>query len=161
MNAYMSNKALLQPGASDDRACILLSFQKCLSMSQVCFITTSPNIYSAFCGLVTEHFTVYIELSDSHNDSRKLGVSSLLHLQLRTQAQTGQVLTAPGFVIWGKTWAPISWPYILCPFQSPKLWNIRAEKMAGWRTSVPTVINHQPIWRHFSVSCSHMWELSG
>lgn len=57
MNAYLSNEKVCQElGASDDRACILFSFQKRLSLSQNYFITTSTDICDIFCGLVIKHF---------------------------------------------------------------------------------------------------------
>lgn len=57
MNAYLSNEKVCQElGSSDDRACILISFQKCLLLSPNCFITTSTDMCNTFYLLVTKHF---------------------------------------------------------------------------------------------------------
>lgn len=108
MRAYLSNEKICQELGPE-------SFQKCLSLSQICFITTSTDICYTFYGLVIHYVnTIHrdICLSQQQYEAR---VAISPSFGAKNTGSNRSSLTAPRFMPWAKTWAPVSLHHILCP----------------------------------------------
>lgn len=143
MNASLSTEKVCQElGASDDRACILFSSQKRLSLSQNCFITASTDICDIFYGLVIKHFyTIHwvIWFSEQQCEDEIVISPSL------TAKHTGSDRSsAHGPRVCDLSQDLRSSLRIPEPL-SISLWTSRAEEWPGWVRFFPSAIILQPM----------------
>lgn len=110
-------------------------------------------------GLLYTTSILYIEIFAPHNNSTKLGLSSVLHLELRTRAQTGQVSQPQDLCLEPRLELQSLYTTSSVHVTGAQTVEYQARERACWRP-FPTTIIHQPIWRTVCYSCSHMWELS-